>query len=77
MAENCYFFVDMEQDVPDDQRCVSVLCVECRTQHYPNAGWFWEGSTQGYGRWAYNCYVCGKDVSQDTNEETTAAFQNP
>jgi len=63
MADDCYFFIDMEQDVPEEKRTISVLCVEDRKQHYPNTGWFWEGSKLGYGPWAYKCQVCGRDVS--------------
>lgn len=64
MAEDCYFFVDMDKDVPDEQRTMSVLCVPCHDQHYPQAGWFWPGSENGYGPWEYKCCVCGKNVNE-------------
>lgn len=64
MPEDCYFFVKMDEDIADDRRTMSVLCIPCQREHYPNVGWFWEGSVEGYGPWNYICCCCGKDVSK-------------
>lgn len=76
MAQDCFFYVDMEQDVPDEEKCISVLCVKCRKEKYPDAGWFWAGSKLGYGPWPYSCNVCGLDVSQDQDEKVETPIQN-
>lgn len=70
--ESCYFFIDMTQeDIPDDQRKISVLCVDCRNKHWPDTGWFWDGE-QGYGPWDYKCSKCGHLIHQHKE----AAWEN-
>jgi hypothetical protein len=64
MPADCYFFVKMDEQIPDDQRTISTICVPCQREHYPGTGWFWKGSTAGYGPWNYICCCCGKDVSK-------------
>ena len=75
MAEDCYFFVDPDPSVPEEKRTMKVVCVECRTQHMPDSGWFYPGSTEGYGPYDYQCCKCEKFVHKaddDKNDETEA-----
>jgi hypothetical protein len=73
MAEDCYFFVRMDDEIPDHDKKLSILCMPCRAQHYPNIGWFWKGSVDGYGPYKYICCECGKDVSKgDYGQAQTA-----
>lgn len=82
MSEDCYFYIDMtEQDVPEDERKVSPLCIRCREDKFPgqNMGWFWEGSTHGYGPWAYKCRICGHviyDPNQEKHEKIETTHKN-
>ena len=57
---DCYFFIDCR--VSEEKRCMSVMCVECHDQKYPEMGWFWPGSQKGYGPFQYVCSICGKVV---------------
>lgn len=72
--QDCYFFFDSEknQNIPEGQQKLSVICLPCRDEHYPGVGWFWKGSKEGYGPWKYICCQCGNDVNFDAegdNEE--------
>lgn len=67
MSEDCYFYIDMEQDVPDEQRTVSPLCVTCRNEKFRDVGWFWSGSN-GYGPWVYKCKICKKIIHEPNQE---------
>lgn len=77
MSEDCYFFIDMDVEVQDEgDRCIDVLCIECRDSLYPGVGWFWDGSLKGYGPWTYNCCKCNKlihkpnEMEQNENKES-------
>lgn len=81
MSEDCYFYVDMEQDVPDEERKVSPLCIHCHEDKFPgqNVGWFWQGSINGYGPWVYQCKICGRVIhkpDQEEYEKITTTHQN-
>jgi len=69
MSKDCYFYIDMEQDVPEEDRAISPLCVNCKQEKFPNqdVGWFWDGSN-GFGPWVYKCKICGT-VIHDPNQE--------
>jgi len=67
MEEDCYFWID--QSLPEDEQFMNVLCVECHNGKYPQLGWFWEGSTKGYGPYDFTCGVCGKLVHAAPNNE--------
>lgn len=54
---DCYFFVDVEQ--PEENRCMSVLCVKCHDDDFPDLGWFYRGSVEGFGPFTYECCKCG------------------
>lgn len=73
--QDCYFFIDMDKDVSDAERTISILCCECREEHYPNIGWFWEGTKLGYGPWNYKCCKCGVNVAEETYEEAETDHQ--
>lgn len=65
MSRDCYFYIDTQ--VPEEERTISPLCVECREEHYPQIGWLWEAEN-GFGEWLYQCRVCGC-VIHDPKEE--------
>lgn len=68
--QDCYLWID--ESVPEDERTMNVLCMECSKQ-FPGLGWFWEGSRLGYGPFEFTCKKCGHIVhqapkSQNSNE---------
>lgn len=64
---DCYFFVDM--GVPEEERTMSILCVECHEQKMPDVGWFYKGSEEGYGPFLYKCCLCGKVIHAEDEGE--------
>ena len=71
MSQDCYFFID--PNVPERERKIQCLHVHCRDQHYPDTGWFYRGSEEGYGPWDYKCQECGELIhkAEDDNEDKT------
>lgn len=67
MDEDCFFFIDLAQ--PEETRCMSILCVECRSKHMPTTGWFYQGTKDGYGDYDYQCCICQKYVHKHTEED--------
>lgn len=68
MFEDCYFFLD--ESVPEDERKMKVLCVTCQKEKMPDTGWFWKGSSLGYGPFNFICSLCGHIIySPNKNEE--------
>lgn len=63
MSEDCFLFID-----PQSQTIRS-LHVTCRNEHYPDTGWFYNGSKEGYGPWDFICSHCGKLIHKAENEE--------
>ena len=63
--ENCYIYSDNE--IPEDQRTISILCENCHLK-FPNLGWFWKGSKLGYGPYDFICSKC-EHVIHSPNEE--------
>lgn len=63
--EDCYFWID--QSVPEDEQKMNVLCVECHDEKRPELGWFWEGSTKGYGPFDFICEICGRTIHTSNN----------
>jgi hypothetical protein len=61
-AQDCYFFLTGDESTIDGDRKISPLCLSCRQNHFPHAGWFWEGSTEGYGPFDYKCHHCGATI---------------
>jgi hypothetical protein len=69
---DCFLFIDIE--LPEEERTMSVLCVECHDEKMPDTGVFYEGSKEGYSNFDWVCCVCGKfihkaDGGQDDYEE--------
>lgn len=58
VKEDCYFYID--QNIPEDERPISVLCKQCYEKN--KVGWFWEGSKIGYGPYDINCSKCNKQI---------------
>jgi hypothetical protein len=71
MSKDCYFFVDPDPNVPENEKTMKVLCVECRDQHMPDTGWFYPGSTEDYGPYDYQCCECGSFVHEANDDEET------
>ncbi len=68
-SSDCYFFVDMDMEVVNEEdRIIRCLCVECHDQHYPDSGWYYEGSEQGYGPYNYLCHSCRKVLHSPQEE---------
>lgn len=57
--QDCYFYVD--SSLPENQREINVLCVECYKKNSINA-WLWEGSRMGYGPYDFICKNCGHEI---------------
>jgi hypothetical protein len=57
--EDCFLFIDYS--VPEEDRTMSIACVECHEKHIPNIGMFWTAK-DGYGPFDYKCYKCKKFV---------------
>jgi hypothetical protein len=55
--EDCYFWID--ESIPRENRTISIFCTSCRDRERPDIGWFWQGSTLGYGPFDFVCCVCG------------------
>lgn len=68
---DCYLFVNQENP---QGPCVTVLCVECREEKYPDTGSFYEGSKEGYSDYDWKCSECDKFIHkieeiEEENEE--------
>jgi hypothetical protein len=60
MNNDCYFWIDNQ--VPEEERIMNVMCVDCHVDSQHDSGWFWEGSKKGYGPYEYKCDKCGKII---------------
>lgn len=60
-----YMLIEKE----DDEDIIVAVCVECHDEHYPHAGWFYEGN-EGYSDCLWKCYKCGKVIHDPEDEET-------
>lgn len=67
--EDCYFFVDPDPNIPEEDKVVGVLCLECHDKYMPNIGWFYRGSVEGYGPWDYPCAKCNKLVHKSKKKK--------
>jgi hypothetical protein len=63
--EDCYFYTTRR----DKQTFVDCLCVECHQTKFPELGWFWQGSVQGYGPFLFKCSKCEKVIYEHDNED--------
>lgn len=68
--EDCYFFIDADR--PIEEHKIETLCCACRSEHYPDVGWFWS-KEDGFGPWTYKCKLCHKVIHQkeDNGEAKT------
>jgi hypothetical protein len=68
---DCYLFIAI--DIPEEERTMSVLCVECHEKM--QQGIFYRGSKEGYSNYDWQCCVCNKYIHKANNggqnEETT------
>jgi hypothetical protein len=74
-AKNSFFIID-GLDVPEDERRIHCICVECVEKEKIENAWFWEGSRLGYSNYLYKCEKCGeiiykpeenaREISRDT-----------
>jgi hypothetical protein len=67
MLEDCYFIAD--NSLPEKERKMKVLCTKCQKERMPKAGWFWKGSSLGYGPFNFICCLCGHVVYSPTKNE--------
>lgn len=73
---DCYFFIDMDSNVPEEERTISTLCVPCHEKDYPDTGWFYEGSKEGYGPFNYVCCRCGTYIHKAEDDADEAELEN-
>jgi hypothetical protein len=66
MQEDCYFWID--SSIPEEEQTINVLCIECHDTKHPKLGWFWEGSTKGYGPYNFVCDFCQKIIHEAPKE---------
>jgi hypothetical protein len=66
---DCYFTIDPDPSISDDARTMLVWCQECRMQHFPDMGWFYQGSKDGYGDFDFTCDICGKIIHRHIESE--------
>jgi len=64
---DCFLFVDLE--TPEEERTMSVTCVECHEEKIPDTGFFYEGSKEGYSDYDWVCCFCGKIIHKSSEEE--------
>ena len=58
--EDCYFYLD--SSIPENARCISVVCMNCKRKDPKLAAWFWPGSKKGYGPFEIKCNKCEKII---------------
>ena len=64
---DCFLFIDM--DIAEEERSMSVVCVECHDQKIPETGVFYEGSKEGYSNFNWVCCMCGKLIHKVDGEK--------
>ena len=63
---DCFIFIDLS--VSEEERAISILCVECHDEKMPDSGVFYQGSKEGYSNYDWVCCVCGKIIHKSENE---------
>ena len=66
--EDCYFFIECDPGIPEEERRVRVLCMDCHEKY--KGGWFYPGSKEGYGPYNYQCHMCKKIIYKGEHDET-------
>ena len=64
IQEDSFWFVD--EGVPEDEQKMQALCRDCAEEK--KCGWFWQGSTTGYGDYDLKCSVCEHVIHQRKEE---------
>lgn len=64
--KDCYLFIDL--DVPEEHRCMSIMCVKCHDEKMPDCGSFHEGSKLGYSNYDWICDLCGEIIHKAEQE---------
>lgn len=64
---DCYLFIDAS--VPEEDREMSILCVECRNEKMPDIGAFYKGSKEGYSNYDWVCCLCEKYIHKAEEDE--------
>lgn len=64
--KGCYFWIN--QDTPEDERCMSVMCIKCHDEHHPDLGGFWDFAN-GCGPWDIVCDECGHTIRKYIDHE--------
>ena len=73
---DCFIFINMS--VPEEERTMSVICVQCHDEKMPDTGSFYNGSVEGYSNYDWTCCLCGKIIhkandGEDYEEEESEA----
>ena len=75
---DCFLFIDM--NLPEEERRMSVLCVECHNEKMPDTGIFYNGSLEGYSNYNWKCCICNKLIHKseegDQDEESETSSEN-
>lgn len=58
------WFVDGR--LPEDEQKMQAMCMKCSEKQ--QFGWFWQGSTIGYGDYDLSCSLCGDIIHQREEE---------
>lgn len=64
---DCFIFFD--PSVPERDRTIEVLCIECHKEKMPECGFFYEGSKEGYSNYDWQCSLCKKFIHKAEEEE--------
>lgn len=64
---NCYLFIDIE--TPEEDRTISVLCIDCHDEKMPETGVFYNGSEEGYSNFDWKCCICNKMIHKSEPDE--------
>lgn len=63
-AKDCYFYTTRR----GGESFVAPLCLGCHGRS-PGLGWFWPGSSRGYGPFEFRCEKCGTLIYEPSNAE--------
>lgn len=67
--QDCYFY--FENDIPKEDDCLKIMCINCHDKSESAKGWFWQGSIKGYGPYDFICHTCGNAVYKHNTEKNT------
>jgi hypothetical protein len=64
---DCFIFID--PSVPEQQRTIEAVCVECHNEKMPDSGFFYQGSKEGYSNYDWHCVICKKIIHKAEEEQ--------